>query len=96
MDRNYVEQKKKTPIAMLGLELWRDNVIRNKQISQRLLALLMDLVSRERSGELIDRSLIKGITTVRFAKLHCRQAGVAVACVRESQVGGRSGRGHLC
>lgn len=64
MDRNYVDSKKKTPIAALGLELWRDLVVRCPAIATRLRGLLADLVKRERSGELIDRSLVKGIVTV--------------------------------
>ncbi len=43
----------------LGLELWRDNVVRNRVIFERLLAILIDLVSRERQGEVVERSLIK-------------------------------------
>lgn len=65
MDRTFVAQQQRTPVYQLGLELWRDNVVRNKAIAERLLAILTDLVMRERSGEMIDRSLIKSVTQVR-------------------------------
>lgn len=64
MDRTYVAQQQKTPVYTLGLELWRDNVVRNAHIQQRLLAILLDLVLKERSGEVIDRGLFRSITQV--------------------------------
>lgn len=64
MDRTYVAQQQKTPVFQLGLELWRDHVIRNKQINERLLAILMDLVHKERTGEMIDRGLVRSTTQV--------------------------------
>lgn len=62
MDRTYVTQQSRVPVYPLGLELWRDNVLRNKEIAARLLRVLTDLVSKERSGEQIERGLIKSIT----------------------------------
>lgn len=64
MDRTYVQQQQKVPVFNLGLDLWRDHVVRNRQIAQRLLAILTDLVYKERTGEIIDRSLIRGITVM--------------------------------
>ena len=64
MDRTYVAQQQKTPVFQLGLELWRDHVIRNKQISERLLATLSDLVCKERLGETIDKGLLRSISQV--------------------------------
>ena len=62
MDRTYVTQQKKTPVFALGLELWRDLVARHRSLQPRLQALLADLIHRERCGEVVDRSLIKGAT----------------------------------
>ncbi|GFR47201.1 hypothetical protein Agub_g8881, partial [Astrephomene gubernaculifera] len=62
MDRTFVVQQQKTPVFALGLELWRDHVVRNKLIQERLLAILMQLVLKERQGELIERGLIKSVT----------------------------------
>lgn len=62
MDRTYVAQQQKTAVFQLGLELWRDNVVRNKKIGERLLSILMDLIHKERTGEVIDRALIRSVT----------------------------------
>lgn len=64
MDRTYVNQQKKTPVFPLGLELWCKVVIRHRVISSRLRTILLDLVYRERTGEVIDKSLMKSITQV--------------------------------
>ena len=65
MDRTFVAQQQKTAVFQLGLELWRDHIVRNKQISERLLSILTDLVQRERVGEMLDRGLIRAITKVK-------------------------------
>lgn len=62
MDRTFVTQQQKTSVYPLGLELWRDHVVRNAQIKERLLSILLDLVHKERTGEMIDRSLFRSIT----------------------------------
>lgn len=64
MDRTYVLQQQRTPVYFLGLELWRENVVRNRVIFERLLAILIDLVSRERQGEVVERNLIKAVTVM--------------------------------
>lgn len=62
MDRTYVTQQQKTPVYALALELWRDHVVRDPRIRQRLLAILLDMVQRERTGEVIDRGLVRATT----------------------------------
>ncbi|KAG1678291.1 hypothetical protein FOA52_013912 [Chlamydomonas sp. UWO 241] len=62
MDRTYVSQNQKTPVYPLGLELWRDHVVRNPHIRERMLSILLDLVHKERTGEMVDRSLIQSTT----------------------------------
>ncbi|KAJ9510776.1 hypothetical protein QJQ45_027594 [Haematococcus lacustris] len=62
MDRTFVVQQHRTPVFQLGLELWRDHVVRNKHISDRLSSFVMDAIQRERSGEAIDRGLVRSIT----------------------------------
>jgi len=79
MDRTFVAQQQRTPVFTLGLELWRNHVVRNKQIEQRLQVVLLDLVKRERSGETVDRALFRSITQVGgwVARLHnCMHAHV--------------------
>lgn len=48
MDRTFVVQQQKTPVFALGLELWRDVVVRNQHISERLLSILLQLITKER------------------------------------------------
>lgn len=70
MDRIYVKHQQKVPVHQLGLDKWRDVVIRNKQISQRLLTTLLGLVQKERSGDVIDRALMRSITMVSLQLFH--------------------------
>ncbi|KAG6556425.1 hypothetical protein Mapa_002368 [Marchantia paleacea] len=62
MDRTYVTNFNKTPVHELGLNLWRDNIVRSAKIRDRLLDTLLDLVHRERTGEVINRGLMRNIT----------------------------------
>jgi cullin 3 len=62
MDRTYVTNYNKTPVHELGLNLWRDNILRSPKIRDRLLDTLLDLVHRERTGEVINRGLMRNIT----------------------------------
>lgn len=64
MDRVYVKQQMKKPIHDLGLDLWRDVVVRHTSIRDRMLSTLLDMVARERCGDIINRSLIKSITAM--------------------------------
>eukprot|EP00753_Platysulcus_tardus_P005775 PLAT13692.1.p1 GENE.PLAT13692.1~~PLAT13692.1.p1 ORF type:complete len:740 (+),score=386.09 PLAT13692.1:52-2271(+) len=59
MDRVYVVQHNRTIIYDRGLELFREIVVGNDHIRSRTLALLLASVQRERSGELVDRLLMK-------------------------------------
>lgn len=45
----------------MGLEIFRENITFNKPISSKLTDSLMELISKERDGEQIDRILIKNI-----------------------------------
>ena len=79
MDRTFVTQQQKTPVHQLGLELWRDHVVRDPRIRQRLLAVLLELVQKERGGDVINNNIFRSITQV--SKITC--FGLA-----------RIGRGH--
>ncbi|XVE91471.1 hypothetical protein REPUB_Repub01dG0012800 [Reevesia pubescens] len=61
MDRTYIPNTHKTPVHELGLNLWRDNIIHSSKIQSRLLSTLLELVYRERTGEVIDRGLMRNI-----------------------------------
>ena len=64
MDRTYVTQQHKTPVYQLGLDLWRDNVMRHPTIRDRLRTILLEMVQRERTGDLINHGIFKQITKV--------------------------------
>ena len=68
MDRIYVKHQRKAPVTQLGLDLWRDCVVRRRGIRERMLAMLLDLVQRERSHDIVDRALLRSITTVQNPK----------------------------
>ncbi|OVA09034.1 Cullin [Macleaya cordata] len=62
MDRTFIPNTHKTPVHELGLNLWRDNIIHSNKIQTRLLNTLLELVQRERTGEVIDRGLMQNAT----------------------------------
>jgi len=59
MDRVYVSQCNVDNVYHLGLKIFRDEVIRQKEIGSYLQEVLLDLVSRERNGEVVDRGSIR-------------------------------------
>ncbi|KAL3631157.1 Cullin-3A [Castilleja foliolosa] len=61
MDRTFIPSHNKTPVHELGLNLWRDNVIHSSKIQPRLLYTILDLIFSERSGEVINRGLMRNI-----------------------------------
>jgi hypothetical protein len=61
---SYVASQKKTPVYERGLQIFRDEVCRNPRVKDRLLSMLLDLIKRERNGEMIERSLLKTVTSM--------------------------------
>ncbi|KAI8012692.1 Cullin-3B [Camellia lanceoleosa] len=61
MDKTFIPSTHKTPIHELGLNLWRDNIIHSSKIQPRLQDTLLELVQRERTGEVINRDLMRNI-----------------------------------
>ncbi|KAJ7974421.1 Cullin [Quillaja saponaria] len=59
MDRTFVPSTHKTPVHELGLNLWRDVVIHSSKTQARLKDTLLELVHRERGGEVINRGLMR-------------------------------------
>lgn len=55
MDRVYVAQYKLEHIYNLGLILFRDNVVRYSPIREHLRQILLDMIAKERRGELIEK-----------------------------------------
>eukprot|EP00727_Mastigamoeba_balamuthi_P013771 m51a1_g9016 putative cullin c (746) ;mRNA; r:171252-174367 len=62
MDRVYVMHHHVPPVYDLGLMLFCEHVARSPQAKPRLLRLALDLVHRDRNGEVVDRSLLKNLT----------------------------------
>ena len=61
MDRTYVSHSNKIVVHELGLNMWRDNIVRVAKIKDRLLNTLLELVRCERTGEVINRGLMCNI-----------------------------------
>ena len=55
MDRVYVSGQKLEPVYNLGVILFRDNVVRYPPIRDHLRQTLLEMVAKERRGELIDK-----------------------------------------
>jgi cullin 3 len=64
MDRIYVKHQNKAPVNEVGLQLWLTVVVQNRTIRERMLTIMLDMVKKERNGEIIGRSLMRSITTV--------------------------------
>lgn len=62
MDRVYVMHHNVHTVYDLGLILFRDNIARSPRIKDRLLKMLLSLIQKERTGEVINRGLVKNIT----------------------------------
>ncbi|XP_060194007.1 cullin-3A-like [Lycium barbarum] len=61
MDRTFIPSTHKTPVHELGLNLWRDHIIHSIKIHKRLQDTLLELVQHERTGEVINRGLMRNV-----------------------------------
>ena len=61
MDRTFIPSTHKAPVHELGLNLWRVVVIHSSKTQTRLRDTLLELVDRERNGEVINRGLMRSI-----------------------------------
>ena len=64
MDRVYVQQNNCENVYNLGLILFRDKVVRYGCINNHLRQTLLDMIMKERKGELIDRPAVKNACQV--------------------------------
>ena len=64
MDRIYVKAHNKTSVGQLGLDLWCQHVVRRPSIQTRMTSILLDMIQRERAGEVVARSLVREVTQV--------------------------------
>ena len=59
MDRTYVLQHKKDPVYKMSLKIFREVVIYHSGVRDRLRSILLENITNERNGLLIDRDLMK-------------------------------------
>uniref|UniRef100_H2ZJ76 Cullin family profile domain-containing protein n=1 Tax=Ciona savignyi TaxID=51511 RepID=H2ZJ76_CIOSA len=59
MDRVYVSQNNVDSVYNLGLKIFRDQVIRQKDIREFIQYTLLELVAKERRGEVVDRGAVR-------------------------------------
>ncbi|PWZ44518.1 Cullin-3A [Zea mays] len=62
MDRTYIPTNKKAPVFDHGIELWRDTIVRSPTIQGRLSDMLVELIHIERTGDVINRGLMRTTT----------------------------------
>ncbi|XP_073899041.1 cullin-4A isoform X2 [Castor canadensis] len=62
LDRTYVLQNSMLPsIWDMGLELFRNHIISDRMVQSKTIAGVLLLIERERSGEAVDRSLLRSL-----------------------------------
>ena len=61
MDRTFVTNFNKTPVNEIGLDLWRDHIVKFPNIRDRMLNTLLDLIHTEWTGEIIDQGLMHNV-----------------------------------
>lgn len=59
MDRVYVQQNNVDNVYNLGLMIYREKVVRHPMIRDHLRSTLLEMVARERRGEVVDRGAVK-------------------------------------
>lgn len=64
MDRVFVKNTNRKPVHELGLDLWRDVVVRHPSIRPRMQSTLLEMIARERGGEMIDRPLVRSMAAM--------------------------------
>ena len=85
LDRTWVEQAKMLPVFEMGLELFRDLVVRDERVRMRLLPTMLGYVERERNGEMIPRDVAKAVIDIwwdispRRARRPSESSGVSAA-----------------
>jgi len=64
MDRIYVQPNGLKPVHDLGLQLWRDQVMRGPGIKSRVRDAVLGAINRERCGEKIDTHQLRAVTAM--------------------------------
>lgn len=66
-----MKHQNKAAVNDVGLQLWLVEVIKNRTIRERMLSIMLDMVERERHGEVITRGVMRSITAV--SAMHLRR-----------------------
>uniref|UniRef100_A0AAY4AP00 Cullin family profile domain-containing protein n=1 Tax=Denticeps clupeoides TaxID=299321 RepID=A0AAY4AP00_9TELE len=66
MDRVYVQQNNVENVYNLGLIIFRDQVVRYGCIRDHLRQTLLDMIARERKGEVVDRGAIRNASQMQM------------------------------
>ncbi|CAF2528474.1 unnamed protein product [Rotaria sp. Silwood2] len=61
MDRIYVVLQKLEPIYNMGLALFRENIVQFPTIQEHLRDALLEMIDRERYGQIVDKTTMKDI-----------------------------------
>ncbi|KAJ3447898.1 cullin-3a-related [Anaeramoeba flamelloides] len=61
LDQFYAKKKQKSPMFQLSMQQWREKVLLQENIKDRLLKMLLGLIHMERNSEVIDRVLMKSL-----------------------------------
>lgn len=77
MDRVYVQQNEVDNVYNLGLIIFRDQVVRDPVVREKLKDTLLDLIMRERRGEVVNRIAIKNVCNMLMV------LGINSRCVYE-------------
>lgn len=64
MDRAYCQPRKKATVYTLALQLFRETVVRDATVNQRMKEQLLNEILKERHGQVIDRSLLKSVLSM--------------------------------
>jgi cullin 3 len=64
MDRIYVKHAGRPPVHQLGLDTWRDAVLRSPHVGDRARAAALAAVDAERRGGVADRALLRSFTSM--------------------------------
>ena len=72
----YVQQNDVENVYNLGLMVFRDHIIHHQLIRERLTTTLLDMVAKERRGELVDRSAAALVPTTLFLALYAMASPV--------------------
>lgn len=67
MDRVYVKNNKVDEVQDLGLKLFKELVVNHPAIKTHLTSTLLDMVSKERRGEIVDRGAVKATCEMLMA-----------------------------